>query len=98
MCACFVGIILYVLDSGSGNVLNMSAWGKQRLEKEKKEEAKKKKRRRRFLLWVRAILVGPPTWKCLLKEQDSLQIWGLRCEGKFHVTMNTNLYLKYTHT
>ena len=27
VCACFVGIILYVLDSGSGNVLNMSALG-----------------------------------------------------------------------
>ena len=38
----FCSIILYVLDSGSSNVLIMSSWGKRRLEKEK-EEAKKDK-------------------------------------------------------
>ena len=43
LCTCFVGIVLYVLDSGSGNVLNMSAWGKRRLEKEKKEKEEAKK-------------------------------------------------------
>ena len=35
VCACFVGIILYVLDSGSSNVLNMSSWGKQQRRKQK---------------------------------------------------------------
>ena len=42
LCACFVGIILYVLDSGSS-----TAWGKWRLEKGKErrsqEEEEKKK-------------------------------------------------------
>ena len=69
VCAYFVGIILDVLDSWSG-----TAWGKRKLENEKKEEAKKRKRRRRFLLWVRAILVGPPTWKCLLKARSSIPV------------------------
>jgi len=31
----FAGIILYVLDARAGSVLNMSAWGRRRLEKEK---------------------------------------------------------------
>ncbi len=37
-----VGIILYVLDAGSGSVLNRSAWSRRKLEKEKEEAQKLK--------------------------------------------------------